>query len=158
MGGDLLQKKRAPPFKLFGAVVIAIALTSGLLVSLHLLQDWVGGAFGSGRPTPAMMMMMMMLGPCSLAGVVLYMGLVIPLGVYVFDHSAFQSLNVLRPDHFVRMVANVWRAWAPTGSCRRRTSESFMVTTQNRLMPRRTRLLLRLFSTSSTIACSSAPR
>ena len=37
--------------------------------------------------------------------------LVIPLGPYCADHAAFQNLNVIRPDHHVRLMVKVYRAW-----------------------------------------------
>ena len=37
--------------------------------------------------------------------------LVIPLLMYVTDHTPFQSLNPLRPDHFARLVVRVYTAW-----------------------------------------------
>ena len=42
---------------------------------------------------------------------ILGMVLVIPLAMYVTDHAPFQSLNVLRPDHFIQLVVQVYRAW-----------------------------------------------
>ena len=40
------------------------------------------------------------------------LGLVIPLLVYVGDHAPFQSLDVLRPDHYAKLLVRVYRAWA----------------------------------------------
>ena len=37
--------------------------------------------------------------------------LLLPLGPYVGDHAAFQSLHVLRPDHYARLVTRVYGAW-----------------------------------------------
>ena len=38
--------------------------------------------------------------------------LVIPLGPYVADHAPFTNLNVARPDHYVRLLSTVYKAWA----------------------------------------------
>ena len=37
--------------------------------------------------------------------------LLLPLGPYVGDHAAFQSLHVIRPDHYARLVTRVYGAW-----------------------------------------------
>ena len=42
---------------------------------------------------------------------ILGMVLIIPLVMYVTDHAPFQSLNMLRPDHFIQLVVQVYRAW-----------------------------------------------
>ena len=42
--------------------------------------------------------------------------LIIPLGIYATDHSPFQKLNVLRPDHYVRLAVMVYRAWGQSGN------------------------------------------
>ena len=45
------------------------------------------------------------------AGTIATLVLVIPLLMYVTDHTPFQSLNPLRPDHFARLVVRVYTAW-----------------------------------------------
>ena len=40
--------------------------------------------------------------------------LLIPLGPYVSEHAAFQNLHVVRPDHHLRLVFRVYKAWIKT--------------------------------------------
>ena len=42
------------------------------------------------------------------------LALVIPLGPYCAEHAAFQHLNVLRPDHHLRLCYKVYKAWIAT--------------------------------------------
>ena len=44
-------------------------------------------------------------------GTAIAIALVIPLGVYLTDYAAFQNLNVIRPDHYARLVFKVHKAW-----------------------------------------------
>ena len=37
--------------------------------------------------------------------------LLIPLIVYIFEHAAFASLSMLRPDHYGRLVWRVYAGW-----------------------------------------------
>ena len=61
---------------------------------------------------PAMMIAMIMTFPFfGIMGIVL----VLPLGVYVTDHAAFQNLNVLRPDHYMRLLVRVYKALIADG-------------------------------------------
>jgi hypothetical protein len=47
---------------------------------------------------------------------ILGMILIIPLAIYVSDHTPFQGLNVLRPDHYSRLLFMVYRAWSQSGT------------------------------------------
>ena len=38
--------------------------------------------------------------------------LVIPLLMYITDHSPFQRLNLLNPFHFVKLLKMVYTAWS----------------------------------------------
>ena len=38
--------------------------------------------------------------------------LIIPVLIYATDHAPFQSLNLLRPDHFARLLFKVYSSWA----------------------------------------------
>tara|TARA_B110000046_G_C12610612_1_gene240658 strand:- start:1 stop:159 length:159 start_codon:yes stop_codon:yes gene_type:complete len=40
------------------------------------------------------------------------MVLIIPTFIYVTDHAPFQSLSILRPDHYFKIVVKVYKAWA----------------------------------------------
>mmetsp|Transcript_28707 Transcript_28707/g.69947 ORF Transcript_28707/g.69947 Transcript_28707/m.69947 type:complete len:91 (+) Transcript_28707:1-273(+) len=46
--------------------------------------------------------------PLTTAGTI---ALLIPLAIYVMDYAAFQNLNVIRPDHYCRLLIKVYRVW-----------------------------------------------
>ena len=37
--------------------------------------------------------------------------LLLPLAPYCSDHAPFQSLDIARPDHYVRVFVKVYSAW-----------------------------------------------
>ena len=60
------------------------------------------------KPTGALLFFLILMYPLlSILG----MGLIISLIMYCTDHAPFQSIHVLRPDHFMRLQTMVYRAW-----------------------------------------------
>lgn len=114
MARDLLTSKTAPPAKLLSALLIGCLIVGIFYLSLHHGVHGVTEYFHDhqGKMTRRVVLVLPLIAMCVPLGTVLFFALLIPLGVYIFDHAAFQSLNVLRPDHYLTVVARVWRTWS----------------------------------------------
>jgi len=115
-GGPLLQGKRAPPFQLVCAVMLALWIIGcfGLLLrALHAHHErTILHAHRDGLAVnPREIMMVTLAFPLSGMSAIF---LLIPLIVYVFEHAAFASLSMLRPDHYGKLVWRVYARWIAT--------------------------------------------
>jgi hypothetical protein len=117
MGGSLLQGKRAPPFKIVCAVMLALWIIgsfSMMLSTLHAHHERAtmqahqeGGVVNPGE------IMLVTLGfPLSAMAAIF---LLIPLFIYITDHAAFTTLSMLRPDHYGKLVWRVYAGWIAAG-------------------------------------------
>ena len=113
MGGSLLQGKRAPPFKIVCAVMLALWIIGSfslILSALHAHHERTtmqahqeGGVVNPGE------IMLVTLGfPLSAMAAIF---LLIPLFIYIFEHAAFTNLSMLRPDHYGKLVWRVYAGW-----------------------------------------------
>ena len=103
MGLKPLQAVRAPPERIVGAAVLALVIC---VCYWFLLHEVVGHVESPSGKLPLLLVLLSL--PLGTAAT---LALLIPLGIYVSDYAAFQNLNVIRPDHFGRLVVKVYRAW-----------------------------------------------
>lgn len=123
MQGPLLDGKRAPPFKIACALALALWIVGCfalLLSALHAHHERTSEAHTVGDAHPGEIMLVTMAFPLSgMLVIVLLIPLigdalttqrhassmsnfVPPFAVYIFEHAAFASLSMLRPDHYGR--------------------------------------------------------
>ena len=118
-GGGLLEEKGISKGKAFEALLVAFLIVGGISYTLHLVSFEMEEHFHIFNHTlsedveefkahPAMLLICLMSFPIL---TMIGLALVIPLGPYVFDHAAFQSMHVVRPDHFLKVVFKVYSAW-----------------------------------------------
>ena len=100
MSDALLTSKGAPPTALLSAIALGLAIVGSMWWLVHELQEHHAHAMEGNHPVP--MPLLTLAFPLSAMTV---LALEIPLFMYVTDHAAFQSLNVLRPDHYGKCVA-----------------------------------------------------
>ena len=100
MSDALLTSKGAPPAALLSALALGLAIIGSMWWLVHELQEHHTHAMEGNHPVP--MPLLTLAFPLSAMTV---LALEIPLFMYVTDHAAFQSLNVLRPDHYGKCVA-----------------------------------------------------
>ena len=106
MSSGLLQDKRTPPARAASAAAIALLVIGAVCYLLNRVHSKLESAHGSADAVAALK-----LTACYPLLTVVGLILVIPLGVYVTDHAPFQSLNLMRPDHYARLVLRVHKAW-----------------------------------------------
>ena len=108
-----MQGKRAPPFKIVCAVMLALWIIGSfslILSALHAHHERTtmqahqeGGVVNPGE------IMLVTLGfPLSAMAAIF---LLIPLFIYIFEHAAFTNLSMLRPDHYGKLVWRVYAGW-----------------------------------------------
>ena len=104
-----LESKKAPPARVAGAILIGTILAVLWYQLLHYVVDVIEGHHGLRKDNSRLMLPLCIISlPL---GTAIAIALVIPLGVYLTDYAAFQDLNVIRPDHYARLVFKVHKAW-----------------------------------------------
>ncbi len=111
--GPLMQGKRAPAFQLACAVMLAlwiIGCFALLLSALHAHHErtTLHAHQEGGVVNPREIVVVTLAFPLSGMAAIF---LLIPLIVYIFEHAAFASLSMLRPDHYGRLVWRVYAGW-----------------------------------------------
>ena len=109
---ELLQDKRIPLSRLASAATAAVFIVGTIALLLRRITRKLELAFTSDVENPTIASasagFLMMCYPLL---AMLGLGLVLPLCVYVSDHAPFQSLQILRPDHYFQLVWRVYRTW-----------------------------------------------
>eukprot|EP00325_Prymnesiales_sp_UTEX-LB-985_P003163 CAMPEP_0174697972 /NCGR_PEP_ID=MMETSP1094-20130205/3689_1 /TAXON_ID=156173 /ORGANISM="Chrysochromulina brevifilum, Strain UTEX LB 985" /LENGTH=132 /DNA_ID=CAMNT_0015895061 /DNA_START=11 /DNA_END=409 /DNA_ORIENTATION=+ len=120
MPSDLLADKRISTAKLLEAVILGLTVTTVVAYLGLWVTDEVEEHYHIFHPERVAKpetingssTMLIALTACYPCLAVSWLMLVIPLLMYASDHAAFQSLHVLRPDHYMRLLSKVYTAWA----------------------------------------------
>ncbi|KAL3895235.1 MAG: hypothetical protein SGPRY_013567, partial [Prymnesium sp.] len=108
-------KTRPPAARAAGAVAMCVLICAGFYLALHHLAHAIPDQPKLSDPSSRAKLLLL---PFALPlGTAAAIGMLIPLGVYLSDYAAFQRLNVVRPDHFVRLLIQVYSVWitSPNG-------------------------------------------
>ena len=116
---DLLEDKGISRGKAAEALLVAFAIVGSISYALHqvsyemevhfhIFNHTLSEDVEEFRAHPGALLLCLASFPLL---TILGLALVIPLGPYVFDHAAFQSMHVVRPDHFLRVVFHVYKTW-----------------------------------------------
>jgi uncharacterized BrkB/YihY/UPF0761 family membrane protein len=115
---NLMVDKKITSERLASACVLGAGLVGGAVFALSWTTNELETHFHIFHRNPAATPSAPPSGMLLFALIALYplvtiatLVLVIPLLMYVTDHTPFQSLNPLRPDHFARLVVRVYTAW-----------------------------------------------
>ena len=115
---NLMVDKKITSEQLASACVLGAGLVGGAVFALSWTTNELETHFHIFHRNPAATPSAPPSGTLLFALIALYplvtivtLVLVIPLLMYVTDHTPFQSLNPLRPDHFARLVVRVYTAW-----------------------------------------------
>ena len=119
-----METKSAPPAKMAEAAVVALTVVGLIAYTLHHVSVEMEEHFHIFSHTlkedvqefkrhPGMLIVLMASFPIlSMSGLLL----LIPLGPYCAEHTAFQNLHVVRPDHHLRLCFKVYKAWLGTSN------------------------------------------
>lgn len=123
MADALLQKKGVPPAKALAAAVCATLIVCTIAYRLYSLSVTMEEHFHifhplaqhpelkkalRGEGTVELVTSVVQFPLLTMLGLVL----VIPLGPYITEHEAFQSLNPLLPHHYATLCYRVYSAWS----------------------------------------------
>lgn len=106
--GELLADKAITLPKLFAALLVAAAIVAPAVSFLAYLQHHLEALFDHKEPGLSLPMTVALM-PLTAIGMI---ALVVPVGIYIFDHAPFQSLFILRPDHYTQLLYRVFFAWS----------------------------------------------
>ena len=126
MGDGLLEEKKAPRDKVIQAAVAFFVIVGVIIFFLTEVATEIEQTFHVFHHNkqqeeelkqeiklhPGMAIAMVAVFPVTaITGI----ALVLPLAVYVQDHTSFQKLTPLNPLHYGQIVFRVYRAWAAGG-------------------------------------------
>ena len=123
MADALLQKKGVPPAKALAAAICGTLVVGIIAYRLYSLSVTMEDHFHifhpladhpelkqalRGQGTLELVTMVIQFPLLTMLGLVL----VVPLGPYITEHEAFQSLNPLLPHHYATICFRVYSAWS----------------------------------------------
>ena len=117
MADALLQKKGVPPAKAASTALLAVAIIGAIAYRLYDVSIDMEVHFHVFHPSadhseiakhPGRLLFLIAQFPLF---TILGLFLLIPLGPYIAEHEAFQSLNPLFPHHYLKLCQRVYSAW-----------------------------------------------
>ena len=111
--------KSAPPAKIAVALLLIVTIVGAIVFSLSTLTDEIEEHYhifhpqakkvdDHGKSGSNLIFLIALYPILSVIGLLL----VIPLLMYITDHSPFQRLNLLNPFHFAKLLKMVYTAWS----------------------------------------------